>query len=607
MITLTVTTLDDEAAGTTVATVEAVDGSGLSLREAVTVGAAYDDASVEIVFAPRLAGGTIELEQGPLAIAPGTASGYDLAIHGDPLGDGAGDITIFGGTQAYSAARIVDVAAGTNLALDDLRIEGAGPAWADGIDYPDVGYLAGIGIAAGAVVEISDAEIVNGWFTQAYGEGGGIHNAGTLTLRDVDITGNGVGWDQAGGVGGGIYNAGTLTMERVEVSGNRASGRGMQQGGGIYNAGSLSATASLVAENGGGEGAGVYNVGDALFVNSTIALNSIRSSVYREGSGVDNGGALALVHSIVAGHYSDRTSVEIENSGTATLTNSIVFESPADGPGVAGGTVHVLGGNIVGTNVYDGEAVTGAANPADIFRQGVALTDNGGPTRTINLDPTYANPAVDAGDASFSLGADGSPLVTDARGLPRDVDIAGLGGGAGRSVDLGPVERAYMAHELVIDGKGYRLRTFGEGGDEGSATVAPGGAGVTLEAGARKEVSTFKLTAGTVLSFDFAATDEGDLHAIGFDTAGPMDPDNVFQLLGTQTWGNQWAAGEASADGAVTHFEIPVGALVDPDLVGEFVDLVFITDDAAMGGADTTFADISLRQASAAEVDLLLC
>ena len=373
MITLTVTTLDDEAAGTTVATVEAVDGSGLSLREAVTVGAAYDDASVEIVFAPRLAGGTIELEQGPLAIAPGTASGYDLAIHGDPLGDGAGDITIFGGTQAYTAARIVDVAAGTNLALDDLRIEGAGPAWADGIDYPDVGYLAGIGIAAGAVVEISDAEILNGWFTQAYGEGGGIHNAGTLTLRDVDIAG------------------------------------------------------------------------------------------------------------------------------------------------------------------------------------------------------------------------------------------LGLGGGAGRSVDLGPVERAYMAHELVIDGKGYRLRTFGEGGDEGSATVAPGGAGVTLEAGARKEVSTFKLTAGTVLSFDFAATGEGDLHAIGFDTAGPMDPDNVFQLLGTQTWGNQWAAGEASADGAVTHFEIPVGALVDPDLVGEFVDLVFITDDAAMGGADTTFADISLRQASAAEVDLLLC
>src|SRR5262249_41153556 len=57
------------------------------------------------------------------------------------------------------------------------------------------------------------------------------------------------------------------------------------------------------------------------------------------------------------------------------------------------------------------------------------LQNNGGPTPTMSLLP--GSPAIDAGVNSYALDAQGNPLTTDQRGLPRI---------RGAAVDLGAYE-----------------------------------------------------------------------------------------------------------------------------------------------------------------------
>lgn len=66
-------------------------------------------------------------------------------------------------------------------------------------------------------------------------------------------------------------------------------------------------------------------------------------------------------------------------------------------------------------------------------RAGV-LSDNGGPVETVALLADAANPALDAGDDGLATGA------TDARGLPRPVDLPDVPNAPGRTVDLGAFE-----------------------------------------------------------------------------------------------------------------------------------------------------------------------
>src|SRR5215831_6792956 len=70
--------------------------------------------------------------------------------------------------------------------------------------------------------------------------GGGIYNAGVLTITNTTVSGN-LSFDipyPGGGLGGGINNAGTLTLIQSTVSGNTTSRfrtGASAAGGGIYN------------------------------------------------------------------------------------------------------------------------------------------------------------------------------------------------------------------------------------------------------------------------------------------------------------------------------------------------------------------------------------
>jgi hypothetical protein len=99
-------------------------------------------------------------------------------------------------------------------------------------------------IGAGADVTIDGLTVMNGHVVGP-SFGGGIFNAGTLTVTNSTISGN------SATAGGGIVNDGefgsaTLTITNSTISGNSATGAGNVDGGGILNDGVLgSATLTI--------------------------------------------------------------------------------------------------------------------------------------------------------------------------------------------------------------------------------------------------------------------------------------------------------------------------------------------------------------------------
>ena len=105
--------------------------------------------------------------------------------------------------------------------------------------------------------------------------GGGVFNSekGTLTLTNSTVLGNSSGGDcvaiaMAVSAGGGISNEGTIILENSSVSGNTACTTG-----GIANHGTLTMTDSTVSENrpSGIDNSGMMTV--ATIANSTVSGN----------------------------------------------------------------------------------------------------------------------------------------------------------------------------------------------------------------------------------------------------------------------------------------------------------------------------------------------
>jgi uncharacterized repeat protein (TIGR01451 family) len=289
------------------------------------------------------------------------------------------------------------------------------------------------------------------------GNGGGLSNAGSLTLtNDVfagNTTGSGgtggndtvtnagsddiisIGVGGNGGSGGGIYNAGTLTLTDDTASGNTTGAGG---NGGTEMVTSTGSNDTLAVGGGnGGSGAGIYNAGTMTLTNDTIAGNSTGSA----GSGMPDsinasgtGDTIDLVGSVGDGGG-------IFNDGSATITNATVSANGANGPNSGGdisfgpGTV-AIDNTIVanassGTNcaylggtVSDGGYNLDSATSCDLASvddktnsnpQVGTLQSNGGQTSTMALSST--SPAIDAIPPGTS--GCGTTVTNDQRGVAR--------------------------------------------------------------------------------------------------------------------------------------------------------------------------------------------
>ncbi len=109
----------------------------------------------------------------------------------------------------------------------------------------------------------------------------------------------------------------------------------------------------------------------------------------------------------------------------------------------------------------------------------------------------------------------------------------------------------------------------------------------------------YEITENTVIEFNFESTQQGEIHAIGFDNDNMLNSNTHFQFFGTETWVG--AFDEALPDfdiytenSGVNNYRIEVGKHLT---LGEYEFLTFAADhDVASPDAVSIFSDIKIYE-----------
>ncbi len=237
-----------------------------------------------------------------------------------------------------------------------LVVEGNGHT----IDGQDTTGVRPLTVATDTTVTVNDATITGGYVTGDSSRGGGVLNAGDLTLDRVGVIDN-----QADGNGGGIYNdGGTLAFNDGEISDNLAAYPD-GDGGGINNVGDMTISRSAVINNtADGDslvlGGGILNEGEMTITDSNVAGNTAsgeEGDVF--GGGINNQSTLVILNSTISdnqatgvflvrgGGISHETDVEAADElgygAELTIINSTISGNTATGEeAIFGGGLYVV-------------------------------------------------------------------------------------------------------------------------------------------------------------------------------------------------------------------------------------------------------------------------
>ncbi|QBZ87338.1 DUF4347 domain-containing protein [Pseudomonas viciae] len=329
----------------------------------------------------------------------------NVTIDGDLNNDNVADVTLDGQYRT----QIINVTAGTTATLDGLVITR--------------GMTAGNGGNGG------DDALVS--------KGGGIYNAGTLTLRNVTVTANAA---SGGGGGGGVT---------PQYAGGGGGGGGAITGGtGGKGGDTLNATGSNGSAGQGGAGGGFFNMG-GRGGSSTGGAGGSAYPGYSTGSagGTATSGGLSIGGGgggdgyndiggagggAVGGIYND-TGATLRIIGNSVISNNVGAGGGGGGGGAGGGYNHTGGAGGVGVGAIwnKGSILITAANFAalagNVGGSGVGGTSAGsagvspasvanvyGDGGTINTSyvPDETPPTATVVVANTSLNSGGTSLVT---------------------------------------------------------------------------------------------------------------------------------------------------------------------------------------------------
>jgi len=318
-------------------------------------------------------GGAIS-NTGTLDITNGIFSGNKTTYGARGGGNGGAIANHYGGKLTVTGSAFSQNAAGTGAAIDNMSST---------LDVTASTFFSNSAQSGGAVwtngpVKIAGSTLSNNEATTRWGGAIYTYSAQTVEIKDSTLSGN-----FAKAEGGAIdNNLTTLRIINTTISGNSTDG----VGGAIYDwGGPLEITNSTLTGNRADANGDGYGDGGALY---------------------DDGGGPYLMHnSIVAGNVVGKFGADSPDDFSATLNPASANNLIGD-PATAGGLVHGENGNIVG------DGAGGLIDIATVLDPNLA--DNGGPTWTHAL--VRGGPAVNAGDNTKAVDADGNPLASDQRG-----------------------------------------------------------------------------------------------------------------------------------------------------------------------------------------------
>jgi hypothetical protein len=450
--------LDERVVLSTFSVLNLADSGAGSLRAAIT--AANTNPGADVVnFAPGLRG-TIGLTSGELGITD------SLTIDGPS----ASRLTVSGS----DASRVFRIGSGTTVNIDGLTISHG----------------------------------------RAVGQGGGILNAGTLTLFDSVVANNqAVGLPGASVVvdafGGGIFNAGTLTVGNTTFVHNQAIGGDgtatttgtSALGGALMSAGTPSAPATATISQstfvgnraiGGAAGASASRAGVGGAINNTAGTMTISYSLFHDNQavgGLENG----VPGGFGAGLGGAISNVARFGNATLTVSHSTLTNNRAIGGAAGTGAVAQDGrGGAIANYIFAGlpQPVTvsatasidhstilgnqaiGGAGPTGGAGQGGGIANMNGGALTLSDSLIALNRAIGgAGDGGnggdgqgggiFNGGAVGTSSVTLERslvalnraegGAAKNGGSTGQGLGGGLYLAMGSVASAELTAILAND------------------------------------------------------------------------------------------------------------------------------------------------------------
>jgi hypothetical protein len=261
--------------------------------------------------------------------------------------------------------------------------------------------------------------------------------------------------------------------------------------------------------------------------------------------------------------------------------------------GTTGGAVTDTLGNVLDGDWVDSTSTynsgDGSAGGDFAFRFNVLHSDSSG-DGNVTLNPDVQGILNGLGT---SIGAGGYSPFSDLNGdgfVTLNPDVQATLGNVGASLPAG--EPSGPAAITTIDFGAYSIDSYGGAQDvTGTSPVEDNGATLHLAGNNWKKIDfAYEVTADTVLEFDFRSANEGEIHAIGFDTDLNVGSPASFQLHGTQAWtGGQSAYYDYGPTAPNTkHYVIPVGQF----FTGPVSFLIFGNDDGRFAAGDSVFSNI---------------
>jgi Right handed beta helix region len=308
--------------------------------------------------------------------------------------------------------------------------------------------------------------------TGGHGDGGGIANSGTLTLRRTIVRGNTVVGIECSDCGGGILSWGPLTLLYSRVIRNRAD-----HGGGIFSLARLTIDHSVVGWNVGSSGgaAGIQASGgpvsithskvianrrglDAVSVggggtiaHSRLARNRVAVALINgdetmrvthttisrtNGDGIFSTGRLTIIASTI----NDNRGSAVRNGGWGTIRRSTISGNTSDlGAGIVNqGTLSIVSTTVVGNTAT--ETGGGIFDMTGATVAGSILAGNSAPRGPDCFVPSFGTGSPQSGGynvagADCAFAATGDQVVQDDMASV-GIEPLGLNGGATRTMAL---------------------------------------------------------------------------------------------------------------------------------------------------------------------------